>query len=220
MDEYPEYPHDVVPEPTRRFPWPPAQGESVVAAFGETWTGASLRPRSFFRAMPADGTIRTALLYYIPLGIAVAGADLFWTLTLGGLEPESEAVLGELPLGGGMNPLLEFLMAPVILLLSLFIAAGVTHALLKLFGGANRSFRFTTRVFAFAYSPQILAVVPVIGTVGGFIWMVGIAIIGLREGHRTSLGRVLAAVLIPVTLALIFVAIAAFIAATGDILLT
>jgi hypothetical protein len=62
-------------------------------------------------------------------------------------------------------------------------------------------------------------VVPVVGTVVGFVWMVIVAVIGLKEGHRTSMGRVLAAVLIPVVIALIFVAIAAFIATTGRILL-
>jgi hypothetical protein len=211
---------DTSPDDGRaRFPWPPARGESAIAAFGETWTGASLRPRAFFRAMPEHGTIRSALLYYLPLGVAVSGANLFWTLALGGVDGEQDAVLGEMPLGGGLNPLLEFLLAPVILLLSIFVAAAVTHGLLRLFGGANRSYGFTTRIFAFAYSPQILGVVPVVGTVVGFVWMVIVAVIGLKEGHRTSMGRVLAAVLIPVVIALIFVAIAAFIATTGRILL-
>jgi hypothetical protein len=206
------------PEPGPRFPWPPAEGEPVTQAFVDTWTGASLRPRSFFSRMPEHGTIRTTLLYYIPLGIAVAGVNLFWRLVLGGFEEQQEAVLGEMQLGDGMNPLVEFFMSPVILLLSLFIAAGITHALLKLFGGASRSFGFTTRVFAYAYSPQILTVVPVVGNVVGFVWMVGIAIIGLKEGHRTGMGRVLAAVLIPVIIGLMLMAVALFIARTGNIL--
>jgi hypothetical protein len=200
-----------------RFPWPPAEGESVVAAFGETWQGASLSPRRFFRALPEHGSIRSALLYYLPLGIAVAGANLFWSLTLLTRAEEQEVVLGELPLGG-MSPLLEFLVSPLILLASIFVAAGVTHGLLSLFGGANRSFAFTTRVYAYAYSPQILTLLPVIGAVAGFIWMVVVAIIGLKEGHRTSAGRVIAAVMIPVTIALLFMAVAAFIATTGRLL--
>jgi hypothetical protein len=207
------------PEPHASFPWPPATGQSAITAFADTWRGAALTPRRFFRALPEEGSIGAALLYYLPLGIAVAGVNLFWALLSGGIETEQDAVLGRLELGRGVSPILEFLFAPVILLASIFIAAGVTHLLLRLFGGANRDFGFTTRVFAFAYSPQILAVVPVVGTIAGFVWMVVVAVIGLKEGHRTSLGRVLAAVLIPVAIALVFIAIAAFIAATGGVLL-
>jgi hypothetical protein len=201
------------------FPWPPPEGSSVVEAFGRTWRGASLEPRRFFGSLPEHGSIPGALLYYVPLGIAVAGANLFWSLLRGGVETEQDAVLGELDLGRAISPVLEFLFSPLILLLSLFLAAGVTHLLLRLFGGANRDYGFTTRVFAFAYSPQILGIVPVVGGVVGFVWMIVVAMIGLKEGHRTTMGRVAAAVLIPVTIALIALAIAAFVAATGRILL-
>jgi hypothetical protein len=211
-----EHPADAAGEP---FPWPPPEGESIVSAFGRTWQGASLQPRRFFHAMPEHGSIRSALLYYIPIGIAVAGANLFWTQLRGGIDAEQDAVLGEMPLGGAMNPLLEFFFAPVILVVSLLLSAAITHGLLKLFGGPNRGFRFTTRIFAFAYSPQILGVIPVAGTVIGFVWMVGVAVIGLREGHGTTTARAAAAVLIPVAVALIFVALAAFLATTGRILL-
>jgi hypothetical protein len=205
-----------VPAP---FPWPPAEGESIPAAYGRTWYGASLQPQRFFAAMPAAGSVGHALLYYLPIGIVVAGTNLFWTMARGGVAPEEEAVLGEMPIGGAMSPLLEFLFSPLILLISIFMAAGVTHLLLRLVGGANRDFGFTTRVFAFAYSPQLLGIVPVVGAVVGFIWMVVVAVMGLREGHRTTLFRAAVAVLIPVAIGLALVAVAAFVASTGNILL-
>lgn len=202
------------------FPWPPVGDESVASAFGRTWTGAALHARRFFRAMPAEGAIGAALLYYIPLGIAVSGAGLFWTMVRGTATVERDEVLGRVDLMGEFSPVLEFLLSPLLLLLSLFLSAGVVHLLLKAFGGANRDFGFTTRVFAFSYSPQILGVLPVAGNAIGFAWMVVVAIIGLREGHRTTLSRVLPAVLIPVGIGLFFVAVAAFIAATGAGVLT
>jgi hypothetical protein len=201
------------------FPWPPAEGESILSAFGRTWRGAALEPTRFFAAMPEHGSIRTALIYYLPIGIAVAGANLFWTLVRGVADVEQDAVLGEMPMGGALSPLFEFLFSPVILLVSLFVAAGVTHLLLRVLGGARRDYGFTTRVFAFAYSPQLLGVVPVAGAVVGFIWMVGVSIIGLREGHGTTTGRAAAAVLIPVSIALVLLALMAFLASTGRVLL-
>jgi hypothetical protein len=203
--------------PDMTFPWPPDEGDSVAGAFAATWKGASLRPRRFVAAMPDRASVGPALLYYLPLGILIAGADLFWS-TVRPDGPEQDAVLARTDvLAGFENPLVSFLLSPAILLLSLFVSAAVTHLLLRSFGGASRDFAFTTRVYAYAYSPQALGVVPVIGSVIGFIWMVGVAIIGLREGHRTTTARAAAAVLIPVAIALVFVAIAAFIALTGSL---
>jgi hypothetical protein len=199
------------------FPWPPAEGESIPAAYARTWRGAALEPRGFFQALPAHGSIGAALLYYLPLGILVSGAGLLWSLLRGSVDPEREVSLGGMELGA-MDPLLGFLLSPLLLLISLFVSAGVVHLLLRLFGGASRDYPFTTRVFAYAYSPQLLGVVPIVGTAVGFIWMVIVAIIGLREGHHTSTGRVLAAVLIPVLIGLFFVAVATFIARTGELL--
>lgn len=169
--------------------------------------------------MPADGSTGHALLYYLPIGIVVAGANLFWTFAGGGAGQEEEAVLGELPMAGAISPLLEFLFSPVMLLISIFLAAGVTHLLLRLVGGANRDYGFTTRVFAFAYSPQLLGVLPGPGAIIGFIWMVAVAVIGLKEGHHTTLFRAAVAVLIPVAIGVAMIAVAAFVARTGSILL-
>ncbi|CAN5692962.1 hypothetical protein BH23GEM9_BH23GEM9_21180 [soil metagenome] len=199
------------------FPWPPPPGEPAINALGRTWRGASLEPRTFYRALPAAASLGPALLYYLILGIAVSGAQLFWSVTLRSAEPERDAVLGGMG-AGALSPVIQFLLSPLLLLLSLFLAAGVVHLLLRLFGGASRDFGFTTRVFAYAYSPQILGIVPFIGAVIGFIWMLAVAIIGLREGHETSTGKVLAAVLIPLSIGLFFVAVAMFIAAAGDLL--
>ena len=205
------------PEATDRFPWPPAEDESIVSAFSRTWQGASLRPRDFFARMPEHDSLGAAVIYYLAIGIAAAGAMLFFRMIMGPPDDGTASLLTELGLVGGWNPLVDFLFSPIMLLLSLFVSAGVTHVLLLLFRGATRSYTFTTRVFAFAYSPQILGIVPYVGTVIGFIWMVGVAIIGLSAGHRTTTGRAAAAVLVPLFVAFTFVAIAAFIAAAMSV---
>jgi hypothetical protein len=200
------------------FPWPPAEGDSVVGAFARTWKGSSLQPRAFFGALPAGGSLGAALLYYLPIGIAVAGANLFWTLARGAAGTDRDAVLGRAETMTGLSPLTEFLFSPVVLLLSLLVSAAITHLLLRLFGGAHRDVWFTTRVFAFSYSPQLLAIVPVVGSVVGFFWMVVVAVIGVREGHGISTGRAAAAVLIPVVIGLVFVGLAVFLQLTGNLL--
>lgn len=209
---YPSEPHDERPFD---FPWPPREGESLIETWGRTWHGAALTPRRFFAAMPRDGSLGAAILYYLSIGVPVAGAELFWRMVgVGGL-PDEAVEAGVL---AAWSPLVDFLVSPVVLLLSLFLSAGVVHAMLRLFGGASGGFTLTARVFAFAYSPQVLGVVPVIGSIAGFVWMVVVAIVGVREAHHTSTGKAAAAILIPLAIGIAFMMIAALIAATGSLL--
>lgn len=193
------------------FPWPPAPDESVFDAWGRTWSGASLAPRRFFAALPRARPITPAILYYLSIGVPVAGAQLFWAMVLGTPGDGTASVIGGKP----WAPLIDFLFSPILLLISLFLSAGVAHLLLKLFGGTSGGYSLTTRVFAFAYSPQILGMVPVLGSIAGFIWMVVIAIIGVREAHHTTTGRAAAAILIPLSIGLAFIAVAELIARAG-----
>lgn len=196
------------------FPWPPAGTDSAAEAWGRTWAGASLAPRRFFASMPESGSLGPALLYYFSIGIPVAGAQLFWTMVRGGADEAATTADGLTAWG----PLVEFLISPIYLVISLFLSAGVVHLLLKLFGGAGGGYDRTTRVFAFAYSPQILGIIPWAGTIVGFVWMVVVAIAGLREAHQTTLRRAAAAVIIPLMIALAFVAVAELIVRTGGLL--
>ncbi|HUE77090.1 MAG TPA: hypothetical protein VMM83_04045, partial [Longimicrobiales bacterium] len=65
----------------RGFPWPPREGDGVLAAFGETWKAATFDPGSFFRRMPARDSAGPAILYYLVIGILAAGVGLFWDAT-------------------------------------------------------------------------------------------------------------------------------------------
>ena len=201
------------------FPWPPADGESIIAALGAKGRGAALEPRRFFAAMPEHAPLAPALIYYLVIGIAVEGVQLFWSSVLPQFTIERDSVLSAIETETAWNPVIEFLFSPLLLLLSLFIGAAIVHLLLRLFAGSTRDFGVTTRVFCYSYSPQVLAVVPVIGAIAGFIWMVIIAIVGLSAAHRTTTGRAAAAVLIPVAFAVAFIALATFLLAAGSLIL-
>ena len=200
---------------TASFPWPPADGASIMDAWGRTWSGAALSPRRFFSKLPRTGSVGAAVLYYLSIGIPVAGADLFWTMVRGRADTAEVAAPGGL---GQWGPLVDFLISPVWLLISLFLAAGVVHLLLKLFGAADGGYGLTTRVFAYAYAPQILGIVPVAGAFAGFLWMVVVAVIGTSAAHRTTTGRAAAAILIPLSIALTFVLVAELIMRAGGLL--
>jgi hypothetical protein len=73
------------------------------------------------------------------------------------------------------------------------------HLFLALFGGANQGLTVTLRVVAYAQAPVILAVVPLLGCVGG-IWGLVLYIVGLAAAHRTETWRSALAVFAPVIL--------------------
>jgi hypothetical protein len=176
------------------FPWPPQPDEPILAAFGQTWKEASFDPGRFFRRLPRTGGTGGAVLYYLVIGILVAGASLFWDMVRG---PAGEEYDRMAELGVQFDPLVIFLLSPLILLLALGIAAGVTHFMLLILRGAHRPLNTTIRVFAFAYSPMIFGVIPFIGTLVGTLWMLVIAIAGLAAAHGTPAWKPVLAVLLP-----------------------
>jgi hypothetical protein len=202
------------------FPWPPPEGASVAGAFVATWQGATFQPARFFRALPERTPLGSALLYYVTLGILIAGAQLFWRIVRA--PAERDTALTPPMATDAVPPIVEFLLSPVELLIRLFLLAAVAHGLLKLFGGAKRDYSTTARVFAFAYSPQVFtvlfAVFPRVGSAVGLIWMCVISIVGLRETQRTSTGTAATAVLIPVLVALIITGLVYLAQAAGNVL--
>lgn len=203
-------------EPAAPFPWPPQSGEPFTEAAGRTWRQSVFQPASFFREMPRGSAARAALLYYVMLGILVEGIHLFWRFILG--PPSLEMLPGNDLLrdfGGGANPLTPFLLSPLYLLLAVLLTAAVSHAFLAVLRGGAHGFRTTLSVFCFAYGPALLAVIPRIGAPIGGVWMLVIAIIGLREAHGTTGAKAAAAVLGPMFLAFTIAFVMLLIAMAG-----
>jgi hypothetical protein len=205
------------PEPgPARFPWPPAEQDGLVAAFAQTWRGAALHPRPFFASLPPRDT-GAAVLYYLIIGITAAALQLFWQVVL---PPMDAGWLGIPDPAARLSPLVNFLLSPLYLLGSLLLAAGATHLLVLMLVPQQQGFATTVRVFAYAYSPALLAVIPRLGPLVGFVWMIVLAVVGLREAHRTSTGRAATAVLLPLVVAVVFVAVAAMLLAASAVLLS
>jgi hypothetical protein len=206
--------YDEVDAPTG-FPWPPPDDGSVLGSFGEAWKSATFDPAGFFRRIPRDGGTGAALVYYLAIGILVAGANLFWESLGGGAGDET---LAEPDLF--IQPVVGFLLSPLILLMALVLTAGVVHLILLLLRGAEHRFDTSVRVFCYAYSPMLFGVVPLVGTIVGSIWMLGLAIIGLREAHQTETWKPAVAVLLPFLLFVVAAGIAlALLATAGSALL-
>ena len=206
--------------PRDPFPWPPGPDDSILLAFFTTLKRSALSPTAFFRAMPVRDGLGAPILFYLALGVLVAAASLFWnSIQLLILGPESLATWQALGLSASpaLLLLIQFLLSPLFLLIFFFVSAGVTHLVLLIVGSARSGFQATARTLAFAYSPTILAVVPVIGALVGTIWATVNVIIGLREAHRTDTWRAVVAVLGPIAVVFFFVFFVAFVASLASL---
>jgi hypothetical protein len=181
---------------TPSFPWPPRDGESPIDALASTWKESVFSPAHFFRRMPREFDFGWVLGYYLIVGVVAAGINLFWRMLLGPSLIERFMPNGQAP----ANPITEFLMSPLMLVIALFIAAGVVHLFLLMFGGAKHGFSTTARVFCFSSGPGLFAVVPFVGPFVGGIWTLVMTVIGLREAHETSTGKAIASLLVPFVL--------------------
>src|SRR5262249_29960035 len=91
--------------------------------------------------------------------------------------------------------------APIFIILGMFIWSGIYHLLLMMLDGARKPFETTARVYAYsAGACSLLMAIPWLG-----MFVVGIAnivfvIIGLSKAHGISGGKAAAAVLIPIAI--------------------
>lgn len=189
-------------------PWETQREGRILPALIETTTGVLLRPTEFFRSMPVSGGIGAPFGYAVILGYAGLLVQAVYQALLrigfgsflAGLGRRGE--VGQLlaMAQGGVGFIAQVIVGPVLVIVGLFVGAGIYHLVLLLLGGARRDFEATFRVVAYAHAASALLVIPICGNVVAFVWgLVGV-VIGLAEAHGIGRGKALAAVLLPILL--------------------
>lgn len=194
----------VMEQPGRRgrekTPWEDRDARGFFAGLFTTMNEVILRPSEFFKKMRVAGGLTDPLLYALIVGMIGLTFSYFWQiLTSGAFEnmiPGLQAGLGQNMLQGGGLALLAFF-SPFIIIIGLFITAGILHLCLMLVNGARTGFEATFRVVSYGYSANILLAIPVCGSLLAAIWAVVLYVIGLREAHETTGGKAAFAVFLP-----------------------
>jgi hypothetical protein len=105
--------------------------------------------------------------------------------------------------GGGGSLLVNIILGPLFLAIFLFIAAGILHVSFMIVGALSNSksqFEGTFRLLAYASVANIANVVPILGGLVGGIWMIYLVVLGAQQLHKTTSGKALFGVLLPVIL--------------------
>lgn len=198
---------DPVAEPAEApFPWPPPEGAGALGALAETWTDAVFTPTRFFRRLPRQAALAPPLAFFLVIGVVAEGIRLFWRSVFALAGVPGILALDESGVGA-WEPVVQFLLSPFWLLAGIFLVAGVVHLFLKVLGGARQGFRTTLAVACFAEAPQLFVVVPFLGGLLGGVWVIVLAVIGLREAHGTDGWRAALAVLLPAAFTIMLLAV-------------
>lgn len=185
------------------IPWERRKEKGTVRAFWETTKLASRSPTRFFRTPITDDRIGPPVLYGVlvyalgqlayaaVIALALAGLSGFLALS------EDMAIPSAIIAGYAVCVVFAMLFqVPLYALLGVGVAAAISHGVLALTKSANASFEDTLRAVCYSNAPYIWFFVPVIGPLMGWIWMVVVETIAIREVHGIGTDRAVLAVVV------------------------
>jgi len=215
-DTYPPPPPPITPgappiPPVTEPPLPWEQpGYPFLEALYETAKLFVTVPTQAFRRMSIAADLGRPLLYALLLGWVGVIAGQLYSIALRGVTANLlpfQSAEG-LAMGTGVS-IAVMVLAPVFILLGIFIWSAIVHLFLMMVGGANSGFGATVRVMCYATTAQLAQIVPLCGGIVGGVWAIVLEIIGLAQAHRTTTGKAAVAVLLPIALCCVCVAIVA-----------
>jgi hypothetical protein len=239
-------PFDPPPPPTEPpgFSPPPGGGE---AAAGNPWeqrdrlgfVNAFVENVKLFVTNPTEAFERTRrqgdyvgpLIFAIILGWITYLISQLWGMLFGAsmilpmMPAEVRDQMGGMMAVSGAQIVFGLVLYPVFAAIGLFIGSGILHLCLMLVGGTEASesgFEGTFRTAAYSSVASLAQIVPVVGGLISLVWWIFLAVIGLSTLHRTTQGKALLAILIPLILccicvgAVVFFGMAAFFGAVSQ----
>jgi hypothetical protein len=199
MASVPPPPQETIPV----IPWEDP-GRPFFDGLFETVKLLAMSPGEAFGRMPVTGGIGRPLFFAIVIGWVSIAVAVFWNVLLQGMwmpfleSAEDLAGMGAmygLTIGWG---LMMVVLAPLFVIIGVFIAAAVLHLMLMIVGGAESGFEATVRVVCYVQTAQLAGIIPFCGGLIALVWTVVLYVTGFSTAHRTTQGKALLAVLLPV----------------------
>jgi hypothetical protein len=184
------------------LPWDDRQQKGFFTAFIETLQIVLTRPAEAFTVMKREGGFGEPLIYAVIGGSVGAIVSFLFSLLFHsfGMFTDQRNPLGAMA-GMGIGSIGFIILAPLAIVICLFILAGIVHLCLMIVGGANQPFETTFRVLAFTQgSTGALQIIPVCGGLIAAVWGIVVNCIGLARAHETDTGRAVLAILLPLVL--------------------
>lgn len=179
-----------------RTPWE-RDDASFPADLFRSWIDCLTRPSEFFGSLDPEVPFTRPYLFFLIAVVLGNGLGALSTqAVLGSWSAEYYAALGVSPPGPAWS-LFTFFLSPFVGTVALVLNTAFVHVGVRLFAERPRPIGVTARTLCYVAAPQVLALVPFVGWVVGPIWALVLMVIGIQRTHDTTVGRSLAAVLIP-----------------------
>ena len=191
--------------------WEDKASLGFFGALFENWKESLFNPANFFRRMPVTGGFGNPLIYGIIMGmIGVIFSMMyqqFWGTmfdparfypTMGrGFDLEMYEFSRQIE---SIWMLIGLIISPILIAVALFIASGIFHLILMIFGWNKESFEATFRVVAYSEGAYFFEIIPFIGGLISLVWAMVLYTIGIKEVHKLSPGQAILVVLLPLIL--------------------
>jgi hypothetical protein len=188
-------------EVEKECPWEERESYGTLNAYFQTASKCILTPTSFFSKLPTSGGYFNPVLF-AAMTLPVAAVLIYlWVWLFRGMH--LTGLIGLFFLA-----CLLFLGALIVVPISLAIWSGILHLCLYLVGGAREGYQATFRVASYSSVAGLFNVIPFVGSVAS-LWGLVLTVIGLRETHKTTTGKAVGALAIPVGVFLVIALIAA-----------
>ncbi len=180
-----------------KTPWEDRETRGFFSGLFRTMNDSLFHPSEFFRKMSVTGGFTDPLLYALIVGMVGLMFSYLWQIVMkGAVQNVMPAVQGQYMFEGIGLAVMAFF-SPLLVIVGLFVSAGVLHLCLMMVKGARSGFETTFRVVSYGYSANIFLIIPFCGGLLTFVWAIVLYIIGLREAHETTGGKAAFAVFLP-----------------------
>ena len=170
-------------------------GEGFISAFFTTIRDSLFSPARFFQKVGAGEGYWPPLIYGVIIGIIGFGGSLLWQWYLLSQWVPFQR-FSDLPYSSYFTLLTIAL--PLAVAFSIVAGSILAHLSLMIVGGNKKGFQGTFRAISYSFSGSLFGIIPIVGSTIGTMYILILAIIGIREGHGLSTGRAFLAVLLSV----------------------
>jgi hypothetical protein len=187
-----------------RLPWEERDRLGFVEALIQTIRLIISDPADAFSRLRPDGDLTSPILFGLILSWIAIFLSQIWQLLFGGFYRSLFSQFGGFEdafaapgIGGLVGTLVLW---PILFVIGLFIGAGILHLCFMLVSATSHSpsgFEGTLKVVAYSQTVGLASVVPLLGGFIMMVWGIYLEVIGAASVHRTTQGKALLGVLIP-----------------------
>ena len=189
--------------PPNPLPWEAREARGLLPAFFDTVGLLVSRPSEAWERMRESGDTASPLLFGVAvcwLSMAVQGI-LLRVIGMPLVPVFLERRFGRLGDFGGGALAVRLIVAPFVVAIGLFLGAAILHLCCMIVGALTNSrsgFEGSLRAVCYSEVSSLASIVPAVGPLIAVVWWIILAVQGVERMHRTTSGRAVAAVLIPV----------------------